>query len=254
VPNIVVSYIKEDKVAPYLEALAAAGVAENDVFRATPMRTAQIDLRPWMDRADGLLLTGGADIQPALYGEARIPGAKLDAPVADRDQMEWDLLSLARERRVPVFGICRGHQTLNAFLGGSLYQDLGLQTGVAGHDNFIDDGWALDHLAHEVIPAKSHHPMSSWFARFLRPLVNSRHHQAVKALGKGLEVVATSPDGVIEATASPARSDWWLRSVQWHPENLLEMEVHRGLFEHFVERARQREKERSASMAHSVAG
>jgi gamma-glutamyl-gamma-aminobutyrate hydrolase PuuD len=94
-------------------------VPEEDVFRATPMRTQALDLRPWMDRADGLLLTGGADIQPALYGEGRIPEAKLDAPVADRDQLEWDLLALARERRVPVFGICRGHQTLNVFLGGT---------------------------------------------------------------------------------------------------------------------------------------
>ena len=63
-PNIVVAYIKEDKVAPYLEALAAVGVPESDIFRATPKRTAAVDLRSLMARADGLLLTGGADLQP----------------------------------------------------------------------------------------------------------------------------------------------------------------------------------------------
>jgi len=236
-PNIVVAYIKEDKIAPYLEALAAVGVAESEIFRATPMRLSDVDLKELGDWADGLLLTGGADIQPALYGEGRIAEAKLDIPAPDRDQMEWDLLSLARQRSTPVFGICRGHQTLNVFLGGSLFQDLALQTGKPGHDNFVDDGWSPDHLAHEVVPAKSHHPMAAWLASFLRPLVNSRHHQAVKALGRGLEIVATSPDGVVEASASPAKSDWWLRSVQWHPENLLQHEVHRGLFEQFVARA-----------------
>lgn len=243
-PNIVVAYIKEDKVAPYLEALAAVGLAENDIFRATPMRVAELDLRPWLDRADGLLLTGGADIQPALYGEGRIPEADLDPPAADRDQMEWDLLALARERRIPVFGICRGHQTLNVFLGGALWQDLELQTGNVGHDCFADEGWALDHFAHEIVPAKSNHPLAAWFARFLRPLVNSRHHQAVKRVGEGLEIVARAPDGVVEATASPPGADWWLQSVQWHPENLIDREVHRGLFERFVAEAAKRHERR----------
>lgn len=247
-PNIVVAYIKEDKVAPYLEALAAVGVPETDLFRATPMRTAELDLRPWMARADGLLLTGGADLQPALYGEARLLEAKLDPPVADRDQMEWDLLSLARDHRVPVFGICRGHQTLNVFLGGALHQDIELATGIPGHDCFADEGWALDHLAHEIVPARTQHPLAAWLARFLRPLVNSRHHQAVKRLGAGLELVASAPGGIVEATASRVGADWWLRSVQWHPENLMDHEVHRGLFEQFVAESR-RTAERRASVA-----
>lgn len=246
-PNIVVAYIKEDKVSPYLDALAAVGVPEGDVFRATPMRLGGVDLRELAEWADGLLLTGGADIQPALYGEGRIPEAKLDTPAPDRDQMEWDLLSLARARQVPVFAICRGHQSLNVFLGGSLWQDLELQTGNVGHDNFVDDGWPADHLAHEVVPAKTHHPMAAWFARFLRPLVNSRHHQAVKRIGEGLEVVATSPDGVVEALASPAKSAWWLQSVQWHPENLMAHEAHRGLFDQFVAKAAARARARPAA-------
>lgn len=248
-PNIVVAYIKEDKVAPYLEALEAVGVGENEIFRATPLRLGDVDLGELAAWADGLLLTGGADIQPALYGEGRNPLAELDAPAPDRDQMEWDLLALAREHRVPVFGICRGHQTLNVFLGGALWQDIELQTGNVGHDCFADDGWALDHLAHEIVPAKSWHPLAAWLARYLRPLVNSRHHQAVKRVGTGLEVMATAPDGINEATASPVNAPWWLQSVQWHPENLIDQEVHRGLFERFVAEAARHRAARSGRAA-----
>ena len=176
-PNIVVAYIKEDKVAPYLEALAAVGVPESDIFRATPRRTATIDLEAVLERADGLLLTDGADIQPCLYGEARLRAANLDKPVPDRDQLEWDLLVEARAQRMPVFGICRGHQMINVFLGGTLFQDIELQTRRQGHDNFIDR--------------------------------------------------------TIEATVAPDPA-WWIASVQWHPENLIEQPFHRGLFEDFL--------------------
>ncbi|MEO8274730.1 MAG: gamma-glutamyl-gamma-aminobutyrate hydrolase family protein [Thermoanaerobaculia bacterium] len=239
-PRIVVSYIKEDRVDPYLEALALVGVPESDLLRATPMRVADVDLGDWMRQADGLLLTGGADLQPCLYGEGRNPAAHLDPPAADRDQMEWDLLSLAREQRVPVFGICRGHQTLNVFLGGALMQDIALETGRTGHDCFVDAGWEPGHLAHEVVPARNAHPLTAAFARYLRPLVNSRHHQAVKRIGNSLVLAATAPDGIIEATASEIGAGWWLQSVQWHPENLMEMDVHRELFERFILAARER--------------
>ncbi len=232
-PNLVVAYIKEDKVAPYLEALAAVGVPESDIFRATPRRTATVDLHALLARADGLLLTGGADLQPCLYGEARIREANLDKPVPDRDQLEWDLLSEARAHRTPVFGICRGHQMLNVFLGGSLYQDIALQTGRSGHDNFIDRGFALDHLAHDVVATGITHPFAVWVERFGHPAVNSRHHQAVKVPGRGLVAAAVADDGTIEATVA-ADPDWWLASVQWHPENLVEQPFHRGLFEDFL--------------------
>jgi putative glutamine amidotransferase len=238
VPNIVVGYIKEDKVAPYLEALAAVGVAESDIFRATPRRTAAVELDTLLARADGLLLTGGADIQPCLYGEARIREAHLDKPAPDRDQMEWDLLSAARAHRTPVFGICRGHQLVNVFLGGTLYQDIALQTGGQGHDNFIDRGFALDHLAHDIVSTGVAHPFAARVASFGRPAVNSRHHQAVKSPGRGLLPVAVAAeDATIEATAAPG-TDWWVTSVQWHPENLIDHPFHRGLFEDFLAASR----------------
>ena len=235
-PNLVVAYIKEDKVAPYLEALAAVGVPESDIFRATPRRTASVDLHALLARADGLLLTGGADIQPCLYGEARLRAANLDKPVPDRDQLEWDLLVEARAHRTPVFGICRGHQMVNVFLGGSLHQDIELQTGRQGHDNFIDRGFALDHLAHDVFSTGMSHPFASRLERSGHPAVNSRHHQAVKVPGRGLVAAAVAADGTIEATVAPD-PEWWITSVQWHPENLVEQPFHRGLFEDFLEAA-----------------
>ena len=247
-PNIVVAYIKEDKVAPYIEALAAVGVPESDIFRATPRRTSTVDLHALLARADGLLLTGGADLQPCLYGEARLPGANLDKPVPDRDQLEWDLLTEARAHRTPVFGICRGHQMVNVFLGGTLYQDIELQTGREGHDNFIDRGFALDHLAHDIVSSGIDHPFAARLEKFGHPAVNSRHHQAVKAPGKGLLTAAQALDGTIEATVAGAPG-WWISSVQWHPENLVDQPFHRALFEDFLTAAGEFARRRSPRVA-----
>lgn len=251
-PNIVVAYIKEDKVAPYLDALAAVGVPESNIFRATPRRTATVDLQALLASADGLLLTGGADLQPCLYGEARLRGANLDKPVPDRDQLEWDLLTAARAHRTPVFGICRGHQMVNVFLGGTLYQDIELQTGREGHDNFIDRGFALDHLAHEVVSTGIDHPFATRLEKFGHPVVNSRHHQAVRVAGKGLLAAAQALDGTIEATVAGAGAGepgWWISSVQWHPENLVDQPFHRALFEDFLTAAREFALQRSPRLA-----
>jgi putative glutamine amidotransferase len=251
-PRFVVAYIKEDKVAPYLEALAAVGVAESDIFRATPRRTAATDLSALLAGADGLLLTGGADIQPCLYGEARIREAHLDKPVPDRDQLEWDLLVAARAHRTPLFGICRGHQMVNVFLGGTLFQDIELQTGRVGHDNFIDRGFALDHLAHDIVSTGIAHPFAARLDAFGHAAVNSRHHQAVRTPGKGLVAAAVAGDGTIEATVA-TDADWWVTSVQWHPENLVEQPFHRGLFESFVAAATDFERRRSLRVPQEAA-
>lgn len=236
-PRIVVSYLKEEKIEPYLAALRAAGLDANGILRATPARTREVDLERLMLGADGLLLTGGADLQPCLYGEARRPEAGLDHPAPERDQMEWDLLWHARAQVKPVFGICRGHQMVHVFLGGSLFQDLALQTGAQGHGAFVDQGFALDHLAHRVGAEAVARPLARWIARFDHPWVNSRHHQAVKTAGRGLAVMARGEDGVVEASAwtgDDGSGRWWLQSVQWHPENLVHLPLHRGLFEQFL--------------------
>ena len=131
----------------------------------------------------------------------------------DRDQLEWDLLTEARAHRTPVFGICRGHQMVNVFLGGTLVQDIVLQTGFEGHDNFVDRGFALDHLAHDVVSTGVALPLAARIERFGEPAVNSRHHQAVKVPGRGLVTAAIAVDGTIEATESTDPTGGW------HPFN-----------------------------------
>lgn len=233
-PRIALAYLREDRIAPYLDALAACGVDPARVERVTPARTDAAALPAMAGAVSGLLLTGGVDLQPCLYGEARDPAAGLDPPVPERDQMEWDLLVHARARRLPVFGICRGHQMVNVFLGGALHQDIENATGHAGHGCFAEAGFALDHLAHPVLASSDSHPFARRLRDGGRPLaVNSRHHQAVSRTGPGVIVTATAPDGIIEATAldDPA---WWVRTVQWHPENLVDDPAQRGLFLDFL--------------------
>jgi len=245
-PHLVVAYVKEKRISPYLEALGTCGVRAEEVFLATPARTTGVDLAEVVGRSDGLMLTGGSDLQPCLYHEARLPGVELDTPIAERDQMEWDLLDLARSARVPVFGICRGFQMLNVFLGGTLYQDLALQRGQVGHDCFADHGFALDHLAHPVTASDADHPFAESLRR-LSPLdVNSRHHQGIKELAPGLVPCAYAPDGALEAAAG-ADEGWWTRAVQWHPENLVARPEQRALFADFVAAATARRREREGS-------
>ena len=247
--RVLIAFLREDKVGPYVEALAGAGFERSEIVRVTPARADGAHLDALVDGAHGLLLTGGADVDTRLYGEEPIPEAKLDPPVRERDQMERELLDRARRRGLPVFAICRGHQLLHVFLGGSLFQDLALQAGLAGHDCFVEDGFAVDHLAHQVAATAVSHP----FARRLRELgdplaVNSRHHQGVRRPGAGMVVTALAPDGVIEATALE-HPTWWVRSVQWHPENLTADPAHRALFTDFLAAARRHAGARPAGAA-----
>jgi len=236
-PKIVVSFLEEAKVGAYVAPLAAGGLGPGDLFLASPARTAEVDLVEVIAEADGLLLSGGDDLQPCLYRQARRRDARLDPPSAERDQMEWDLLAFAAARRLPVLGICRGLQLLDVFFGGTLYQDIEIQTGFRGHDCFLRDGFALDHFAHDVEAVEVDHPFAERLRRHGRFRVNSRHHQAVQELAEELIPIAVSPDGLIEALAH-AGTDWWLRAVEWHPENLTaDHPVHLELYADFLEAA-----------------
>jgi putative glutamine amidotransferase len=137
---ILVSTASEERAQPYVEALMAVGVPEEAIQVVTPgsRRSAQ--------NPSGLLLCGGLDVDPARFGEAVLPDANVEVN-AERDALEWDLLDLARERRLPVWGVCRGIQVLNVYLGGSLWQDLPTQAPSA-----IDHSQSEtpDQLAHTV--------------------------------------------------------------------------------------------------------
>jgi gamma-glutamyl-gamma-aminobutyrate hydrolase PuuD len=190
------------------------------------------DLDTWTPGAeppsfDGLILTGGVDIDPARYGEPA--SERLGDVNAGRDAFETALLEEALARDVPVLGICRGHQLFNVVHGGSLLQHIEEREphrARRGEDGSIASGW------HEVTLAPGTILAGVLGEEPLR--VNSRHHQAVtrERVAPGLTVVATTEDGVVEALEDPSKR--WAVSVQWHPERAEMGDAPRALFEAFI--------------------
>jgi len=185
-----------------------------------------VDLPPGTSRLpdlDGLLLPGGWDVDPALYGQA--PDPKLGPVDHELDRTELRLFAQARDRGLPVMGICRGQQVINVAMGGSLRQHL------EGHEV---RQYGRSHLAHEIeVDPRSELGRAAGAER-LR--VNSLHHQAVGELAPGLTQTARGEDGTVEALES---DDGLIVAVQCHPEELTsDLPWARRLFEAFVERAR----------------
>jgi putative glutamine amidotransferase len=241
--RVVLSVGREERAASYVAALAAAGVTgervvvvspeqmEGGAAAAAPGAAASLAAAA-INGAGGLLLAGGADVAPARYGEAELPGAGL-VVCPGRDALEWELLAAARERRLPVWGICRGFQAVNVFLGGSLWQDLPSQHPTPTlHETAPET--PTDTLVHGVRPLPCAGGLAELLAREERPLVNSRHHQAVRRLGEGLAVAAVADDGLIEAAELAPAAGWWVRGVQWHPENLIALAQQLALFQDFA--------------------
>jgi putative glutamine amidotransferase len=163
-----------------------------------------------LDGLDGLVITGGKDVDPARFGEA--PHLETDEPRRDRDAWEFALLAGALRRGLPVLGICRGAQVLNVALGGTLHQHL--------PDN-------IGHTRHQPGNAVfSEHSVRTVPGTRLAALIGESsdahcyHHQAVAELGEGLVVSARDADGVIEAVEVPG--DNFVLAVQWHPEERLD--------------------------------
>ena len=196
----------------YVASVAAAGAAPV----ALPIAPGAADRESYLGLVDGLLLSGGADVHPLRYGEQ--PSRKVSAWSTARDDFEIALVREALERGIPVMGICRGHQVANVALGGGLYQDIYDQVPLAsGHS---PDTEARDEPCHEIEFAPGPSRLRSAFEGFApdgRLLVNSFHHQAVKALAPGLRATAHSPDGIVEAFESEAEGVFLL-CVQFHPE------------------------------------
>lgn len=226
---ILVSTSTDERAAAYLSALAAVGVPEEAVQVVTPF--SEIPLRDLAAHARAVVLCGGLDVDPERYGEEPLPHARVEVNL-ERDELEWRLLDLARDRRLPVWGVCRGLQVLNVYLGGSLWQDLPTQA-----PSQIDHSRSEtpDVLAHTVKVIAPDAPIGERLTRDI-PLVNSRHHQAVRRPADGFVPVALSPDGLVEAAVLD-RDDWWVRAVQWHPENLVDLAQQRALWIDFVRAA-----------------
>ncbi len=222
---------ERDKAPNYLAALERAGVPRDRIRIIQPGDHA--DERAVAGEAAGLVLAGGEDVEPGRYGEEEIPEAEVSV-LPERDAMELELLAGAREARTPVWGVCRGVQVLNVFFGGTLWQDLALQLPTQVLHQMSNPEDALIHTIKVDDPRVT-------LGRLLRqesPLVNSRHHQGIKDLGAGLVPVGHAPDGLVEAVYLDSREgeEWWVRGVQWHPENLVAMAQQRALWVAFAGR------------------
>ena len=191
-----------------------------------PLTSDKGEIRQLLDTVHGILLTGGHDVNPAFYGEEPIP--ECGDPCRERDAMESELLGQALERDMPVLGICRGIQFLNAYLGGTLYQDLPTQ-----HKSETEHHQKApyDIPVHSVIINKGSGLYYLLNTDSLR--VNSYHHQAIKRMAEGLEIMATSEDGLVEAVEMPDKVFVW--AVQWHPEFSYQRDKNSlRIFEEFV--------------------
>jgi putative glutamine amidotransferase len=165
-----------------------------------------------LEGMQGLLLTGGEDLDPAHYGTAAHPA--LGEVHAARDAFELALVRAARARRLPTLAICRGIQVANVALGGTLVQDIPTEW---PHAFEHDGSWPRDRRVHDVHVHARSALAGALGAEMLQ--VNSFHHQAVARLAEGFCAVAHAPDGVIEG-AEWRGDDWWMLGVQWHPEEL----------------------------------
>ena len=208
---------------------AAIERAGGEILRLDPAVHRPADV---IASADGLLLPGGGDVLPSLYGEAA--HSSFAPAEAGRDDYELELARRAVEANLPLLAICRGAQVLNVACGGSILQHIPDQIGTLvnhdvpepphaiAHDVWVSSGSLLEMLMGERLEGDTCG-------------VNSRHHQAPAALGKGLVASATAPDGAIEAIEAPSKR--FCLGVQWHPENFYRTGEFRALFEGLVNAA-----------------
>ena len=218
------------KIADYQESIRKAG---GEPVVVDPSHDAPADI---VRTFDGVVLTGGGDVQPELYQEPVHP--TFTAAELGRDQFEIALAREAAANDLPLFAICRGIQVLNVARGGTLIQDIPSEIAGAGTHKISEPAEAN---AHDITITKGsllNGLMGAQTAAIDACPVNSRHHQSVKALGEGLVVTATAPDGVIEAVEDPSRH--FFLGVQWHPESFWKTGEFAALFKGLVDAARQR--------------
>ncbi len=186
-----------------------------------------------LERIDGLIITGGADIHPSFYGEKS--KEKVKPIYRGRTYFEMWLYKAAQKKKIPVLAICYGMQLLNVICGGTLHQDI--QSELKGarshrskknplHEVRIQKG----SLCYKIFRKESIH-------------VHSEHHQAIKLPGKGLKITAVADDGIPEAIEGPART----LAVQWHPERQAKDPIQARIFRYFLSLVRQAVRERRAS-------
>ncbi|TYB31553.1 MAG: gamma-glutamyl-gamma-aminobutyrate hydrolase family protein [Candidatus Mcinerneyibacterium aminivorans] len=196
-----------------------------------PVTSTKEMLENYISQIDGLLLSGGVDIDPARYGENPYP--ELGEINPDKDNLDFTILNLALEKDIPVLGICRGMQVLNIYYEGTLYQD------VSQNKEYI-----LQHYQNEPDPSLLGHFVnveenSKLFeiVKNKKFRVNSYHHQFIKYHSKKMRISAKSDDNAIEAIETD--DDKFIIGVQWHPERIYHQSPEsKVLFDNFVKKSK----------------
>jgi gamma-glutamyl-gamma-aminobutyrate hydrolase PuuD len=231
-PRIGISANRKDGLScineMYVQSVLLAGGAPVLI----PVITDIAALTAIVSELDGLLISGGADLNPLYLNEEPVP--KLQDVDTFRDEYDLILLRLAFNRQVPIMGICRGHQLINAAFGGSLYQDIYSQHSRPALKHSQE--MAREFPSHSVILTGSATRLQS-ILKSEKLFVNSIHHQAVREPAPEFITTAVAPDGINEATEHP---EYAILSVQWHPEGMAPNgdEQMLSLFRHHVEEAR----------------
>jgi putative glutamine amidotransferase len=192
--------------------------------------------RTVLETLDGLLLTGGGDVDPVFYGENRHQSVEDAEP--GRDEFEIDLARRAMEQDLPILAICRGAQVLNVAAGGTLVQDIPTVVETDLSHSITEPKNRVAHDIEVAADSRLHSALGGAVDASCACRVNSRHHQSVGRLGQRLVASATAPDGVIEGIEAPDAT--FCVGVQWHPENFWRTGEFKPLFDAFVEAARNR--------------
>ncbi|HET7218065.1 MAG TPA: gamma-glutamyl-gamma-aminobutyrate hydrolase family protein [Vicinamibacterales bacterium] len=200
--------------------------------------------RALVNELDAVLLTGGGDIDPVLYGEERHPSVEDAEP--GRDEFELDLARRAMSADLPLLAICRGAQVLNVAAGGTLVQDIPTAVATTVPHSLKEPKNAVAHTVQVEPGSQLERALGSTIDADDACRVNSRHHQSVGRVGTGLTASARAADGVVEAIERPENS--FCLGVQWHPENFWRTGEFAPLFTSFVAAARDRMSRRRTAI------
>lgn len=194
------AYVNDD----YIKSVIKAG----GIPVIIPLIKDENDIKEQLDMVDGIIISGGHDVNPLLYGEE--PSQKLGGILPKRDDFDGNLIKLAMKAKKPILGICRGYQLLNVVNGGSLYQDLSFIEGCYIKHNQA----SLSNIPTHTIKIKKGTKLREILGE--ETICNSFHHLAIKEVAKGFIASAVSKDGIVEAIEHEGEE--FIIGVQWHPE------------------------------------
>lgn len=192
-----------------------------------PVSQNRLTLETILDRVDGIILTGGVDINPKRYGEQPLAGmGEIDE---DLDTLELAVAKMAFAKDLPIFAICRGIQVLNVAFGGTLFQDISGQV----KESLLHSQKAPKRVTTHAIDIRRETLLKTVLGK-KRIWVNSKHHQAVKDVAQGFRIGAETQDGIIEAIEHPSKR--FVMGVQWHPEGTYPVDTNsKKLFKAFIQ-------------------